>query len=204
MRRSNSASDPSHIPQSGKMSVRFHLCSSPISARIRLRRGAVVVIPTDHNGGRRLKKANRPKGSKLRAERPKAEKRAEADMDTLTVNSAAGSLGWESADLLPTVAVIIPRTRWRIHVEAPTFRLSVRRPHRPGAAGIADYRSVADDDADRDRVRGTSFPIDRTGDDVGPHLGCRRVRAEPRDLLRWHGARRRVENREQRDAVRGA
>ncbi len=55
-----------------------------------------------------------------------------------------------------------------------------------------------------DRIREAALPIDRTGDDVGPHLGSRGLRGESGDLLRRHRARRRVENRQQRRDVRSA
>ncbi len=71
--------------------------------------------------------------------------------------------------------------------------------------GVTAQRPIAGDlGSCRHRVRAAALPLDRPGVDVRPHLGPRGLRRESGDLLRGHGARRRVEDDEQRRDVRAA
>ncbi len=56
----------------------------------------------------------------------------------------------------------------------------------------------------RGSARRAALPIDRASLDVRPDLRSRRLRGEPGDLLRRDGARRGLENHQQRDDVRSA
>ena len=87
-----------------------------------------------------------------------------------------------------------PLAPWRLDVEARLHSLMLRRLS-DGARRPTPLGSVH---SGRHGVREAALPLDRPGDHVRPHLRRRGVRGESGDLLRRHGARRRVEDDEQR------
>ena len=85
----------------------------------------------------------------------------------------------------------------RLTIPACALALTLAATSMPGRAQqVAGGR--------RRPVRRAALPLDRPGVDVGPRLRPRRVRGEPGDLLRRHGARRRLEDHQQRHDLRGA
>ncbi len=98
-----------------------------------------------------------------------------------------------------------PSSWRRSHEE--TCRVRARGCFRSRAGGAVHpgrVRARARGHAGRRSVRLAALPADRAGLDVGPHLAPGRLRGQPGDLLRRHRPRRRLEDRQQRDHLRGA
>src|SRR3954469_13903356 len=123
--------------------------------------------------------------------------------EATAVNTTSRRAGIAASYIIPPFQY--PQYLWRSRNEPDSLvRCRVRRSSRVWRPVAARPRPIPAPGGAARAVRQHALAADRPRLDVGTHLRHRRLRAEHQYLVRRHGARRRVEDRQQRYDLRAA